>query len=258
MYIDESGDTSPLSQGGSTFFVLSGCIVDESNAQGIDSKLRGIKKEFYQDPEVEFKSNFVRYANPDLSEKSPLKLKARDKYDQLETRLAEFLKNLPIELITVVIDKTGYWERYPSQNPYEVAYAFLLERFQLYLAQADKLGICIIDPREGKVEKHYYGAELHQLHERMRRSGRTDGNVFWNKCPNVIEKLLFSQSDQTVGIQVADLFCYPVFHVYEYDKSARDYWRFNDLTMPKFFRRDGKLEGIGLKYFPGENKKALS
>ncbi len=258
MYIDESGDTSPISQGGSKYFSLTGFIIDEEEAKSIDDGIRAIKKRFYQNPDIEFKSNFVRYANPDLSEKSILKLKSREKYDQLEAELAYFLKEIPGRLISVVINKASYWDSYPSQNPYEVAYVFLLERFQLYLAEVGKLGICIIDPREGQVEKHYYGEELNKLHERMRRSGRSKGGGFWNHCPNIIEKLLFSQSDQTIGIQIADLFCYPSFHIYEYDKAPEDYWRFNDLTLPKLHRRaDGRIEGFGFKYFPGENKKAL-
>ena len=256
LYIDESGDTIPISQDGKKHLVLTGCIIDESNVREIDDTLRSIKKKYYQNPDIEIKSNFLRYANPDLSQNSPIKLMSRAKYDELEADVAEFLKQIPIELITIVIAKEEYWQKYPSQNPYKVAYMFLLERFQKYLAEQDALGICIIDPREGQVEKHYFGDEINELHELMRRSGRDDGYI-WSQCPNIIEKLLFSQSDKTMGIQIADLYCYPVFHIYEYDKSASDYWRFSDITMPKLQRKNGRIDGIGLKYFPGTNKKAL-
>ncbi len=256
LYIDESGDTIPLSQNGKRHLVLTGCIIDEKDIRPSDEKLRAIKKKYYQDEDIEIKSNFLRYANPDLSENSPMKLMDRQKYNELEAEIAQFMKEIPVELITVVIAKAEYWQKYPSQNPYEVAYMFLLERFQKYLAEIDELGICIIDPREGQVEKHYFGNEINDLHEKMRRSGREDGRL-WSKCPNIIEKLLFSQSDKTIGIQIADLYCYAAFHIYEYDKKPSEYWRFNDITLPKLQTKNGRLDGIGIKYFPGVNKKIL-
>ncbi|MDA1079086.1 MAG: DUF3800 domain-containing protein [bacterium] len=124
MYIDESGDTIPLSQAGKQFFVLSGCIIHESDNKKIETQLRAIKQKYYQDPEVEIKSNFLRYANPDLAQSSPLKLHSRDKYNELESEVTVFLKQIPVVLYSVVIDKKTYWEQYPSQNPYDIAYVF--------------------------------------------------------------------------------------------------------------------------------------
>lgn len=102
-----------------------------------------------------------------------------------------------------------------------------------------------IDPREGQVEKHFMGEELDRIHNRM----RWEESKFWTKCPRVVEKLLFSQSDKTIGIQIADLFCYPIFNVFEYDNKK--YWRYNEQTLPKLHRSpNGVLEGWGLKVFP--------
>lgn len=168
MYIDESGDTLPISQKGKKFLVLTGCIISENDIPKIESKLRGIKAKFFQNPDIEIKSNFLRYANPDLKESSPIKLNDRAKYDELEAKMTDFLKSIPVVLYSIVIDKESYWKQYPSQNPYDVAYVFLLERFQKYLEKEKAYGICIIDPREGQVEKHYIGQELDRLHNKMR------------------------------------------------------------------------------------------
>jgi len=253
MYIDESGDTIPISQNGKKSLVLTGCIVHENNIQEIEDKFRKIKYKYYQEYDIEVKSNFLRYANPDLLEGSPLKLNSRSKYDELEKDVSDFLKNVNVVLYSVVIHKEPYWDQYPAQNPYHIAYVFLLERFQKYLKQTSSLGICIIDPREGQTEKHFMGNELSSLHEKMRHE---DGSI-WSKCPNIIEKLLFSQSDQTIGIQLADLFCYPVFHIFEYNKKADEYWRFKELTLPKLYKSGEVVEGYGLKYFPDKTKKDL-
>ena len=253
LYIDESGDTIPLSQGGKKFLVLTGCIFHEDDIQQIQENFRKIKKDFFQNPEIEIKSNFLRYANPDINIDSPLKLNSKGKYDELEVIISKFLADLPVSVYAVVIDKKSYWDQYPSQNPYDIAYVFLLERFHKFISEKKSLGICIIDPREGQVEKHFIGNELSRIHDKMRWG---DGKI-WNRCPRVIEKLLFSKSDQTIGIQIADLFCYPTFHVFEYDKKPEKYWRFHELTYPKLFKFKGEIDSYGLKFFPDNTKKDL-
>lgn len=254
MYIDESGNTMPLSQKGTKFLVLSGAIINEENIQGIEKEFRKIKEKYYQDPDIEIKSNFLRYANPELTELSPLKLNSKEKYDELEAEVTNYLKKIPVILYSVIIDKVAYWKQYPAQNPYDIAYIFLLERFQKHLKNSDSLGIAIIDPREGQVEKHFMGDHLNAIHNRMRWE---NGSV-WTKCPNIVEKLLFSQSDKTVGIQITDLYCYPIFNVFEYNKKSEDYWRFNELSLPKLFRgQNDNLDGFGLKFFPDKTKKDL-
>lgn len=258
MYIDESGNTQTFQEDGTRILVLTGCIIDEENKIEIETKFRKIKEKYYLDPNIEIKSNFLRYANPDIPDiDSPIKLHSREKYDALEADIANFLKEMKSTLISVVIDKKGFWEQYPAQNPYDSAYIFLLERFQTFLHSKDALGLCIIDPREGTVEKKHIDKRLDQIHDlvRWKNSG------FWKKCSQIIERLLFASSDLTVGIQVCDLYCYPVFNIFEYNKQQGDYWRFNDITYPKLYfhskDEDNKplIDGTGLKFFPEQTKK---
>ena len=255
IYTDESGDTVPLSQGGSEWFVLTACIIDESDRQKVEDSLRQIKWKFYGDRDVEFKSNFIRYANPDVAHGSPLKLNDRGAYNELERTLTEFLQGIPAVLVSVVIDKAYYWGKYPAQNPYDTAYMFLLERLQICLDENKSLGIVIIDPREGRVEKSFIGDRLERVHHSMRF-----GNMAISReaTPNIVERLLYSDSKNTVGIQIADLYCYPVFHIFEYGKKPGAYWRFHDVTLPKLRRAYGtKLFGFGLKIFTDKSKSDL-
>lgn len=261
MYIDESGDTETFQEQGSNILVLTGFIVEDKQKVIIEERFRGIKQKFYFNPDIEIKSNYLRYANPDIINiDSPIKLKDRAKYDELEKDTTKFLKEIDTTLISVVIDKKAYWGKYPAQNPYEAAYIFLLERFQTFLTFNKSVGICIIDPREGTVTKRFMDKEIDKIHNLVR--WREDG--FWKKCPNIIERALFSSSDLTVGIQIADLYCYPVFHVFEYNKTKTEYWRFSDITIKKLYyhttRIDGdkkfaQVGGTGLKFFPNGSKK---
>ena len=56
---------------------------------------------------------------------------------------------------------------------------------------------------------------------------------------------------------LTDLYCYPIFHVFEYNKGSNEYWRFCDVTLKKFYLVNGKLDGYGLKFFPDKTKKSL-
>ncbi|MCL4353613.1 DUF3800 domain-containing protein [Patescibacteria group bacterium] len=243
MYIDESGDTIPLSQKGKRFLVLTGAVVNEKHILQIETKFRSIKKKYFQNPDIEIKSNFLRYANPDLKEGSPIKLNDRAKYDELERDMTAFLKEIPAALFSVAIDKAAYWQEFPAQNPYDYAYGLLLESFQKYLEKVKGLGICIIDPWEGQVEKNFIGQELERIHNKIRWST--------SELSNIVERLLFATSDKTVGIQIADLYCYPIYHIFEYDKTKREYWRFDELSSIKLYK-DG-----GLRFYPDKTKKGL-
>ena len=139
LYIDESGDTIPLSQKGKKFLVLTGCIIHEDNIVEIESKLRSIKTKYFQNPDTEIKSNFLRYANPDLKESSPIKLNDRKKYNELEDDVTAFLKEIPVTLYSIVIDKTSYWQQYPSQNP---------SWCHLCLADANRIAMEKIDQKQ--------------------------------------------------------------------------------------------------------------
>lgn len=240
MYIDESGDTIPLSQKGKKFLVLTGCILHESDILTIETKLRTIKEKYFNNPDVEIKSNFLRYANPDLKESSPIKLNAREKYNELEEEMTLFLRDISVTLYSVVIDKAAYWQEFPAQNPYDSAYELLLESFQQHLEKEKGLGICIIDPREGQVEKSFIGQELERIHNKIRWNA--------NKFSNIVERLLFATSDKTVGIQIADLYCYPIYHMFEYNKAKGEYWRFDELSNVKLKE---------LKFYPDKTKKGL-
>jgi hypothetical protein len=224
-YIDESGDTSPLENGGTKVFTLSGTVIDDGDYQTIEEPLRQIKQKYFDNPDIEIKSNFLRYANPKIKIHSPLKLNLKEKYDELETEVTKLLINIPVQVIAVAINKTSYWQNAPSGNVYAHAYEKLLLQFQDYLSKTNQRGLCVIDPRENMGERHYFGSEINELHERLRH--------IKNNVPNIIEKLLFSESHQTIGIQLADLYGYPLFHIHEYAKKPNEYWRYREITAVK-------------------------
>ncbi len=245
MYIDESGDTMKLENKGKKHLVLTGCVIHEQDKLEIEKELREIKYKYFSDRDLEIKSTYLRYANPDIKTHSPLKLGSRKKYDALETDMTKFLKKIPVTLISAVIKKAEYWEQYPDQDPYQIAYVFLLERFQHFLQSKNEKGLCIVDPRVGQVNKSFINSDLDDIHDSL----RWIKNSFWNHCPDIIERVLFSNSEKTIGIQLADLYSYPTYHIFEYGKPK--YWRFSETVLNKLYHPDGKkIKGWGVKIFP--------
>ena len=267
MYIDESGDTAALQQQGSGVLILTGCIIDENDKRDIETRFRDIKQKYYQNPNIEIKSNYLRYANPKITDpekSSPIKLYDQEQYNLLQEEIQDFLKTITVALISIVIDKKGYWTKYPSQNPYHAAYIFLLERFQTFLLYKNALGLCIIDPREGRVvDKRNIDKELNDVHRLL----QWEKGGFWKPCPRIIEKVLFSDSSLTTGIQIADLYCYPIYHVFQYNKIQGEYEWFDKISFPKLYYHSTvtisseksqlgpQIDGTGLKFFPTETKK---
>jgi len=40
-------------------------------------------------------------------------------------------------------------------------------------------------------------------------------------------------------------------------KALDEYWRFRDITFPKLYKKNSRVDGFGLKFFPNSSKKGL-
>ena len=90
-----------------------------------------------------------------------------------------------------------------------------MERFQMYLKEQNALGICIIDPREGQVEKSYIGPELDRIHSLL----RWNENGFWQQCPNIIERVYFPRRTK---LWVFRLLIYTVIRCFIYLSTTKE------------------------------------
>lgn len=52
-----------------------------------------------------------------------------------------------------------------------------------------------------------------------------------------------------------DLYCYPIYHMFEYNKAKGEYWRFDELSRIKFYKQNEELEGLTI--YPDKTKKGL-
>ncbi len=254
MYVDESGSTSPFSPSNNSsrvaekHFVLSGCLVTGAELQRLSVLFRDFKKRFFDGQDLELKSNSVRYASPDRPHGSsgPLAEFFPDahRYQIFQEGLRGLLRGAQVKLLLAVVDKsqTLHSKDYsgPQEAIYQWSYTQLLSSFQKYLEEHDDHGICIADPRQGNVDKG-----LMRMHDVVRWNESPN----WKKCDRIVEKLLFSESSSTLGIQLSDLLGYPIYHHLKYGLGHKGSKTWLSLSRLKL------LKPYGVVYFPWNSKK---
>lgn len=123
-----------------------------------------------------------------------------------------------LRLFTVIIDK-GYWfARNPGKTGnelYEDAFEQLVSRFDLYLrrrhaeGQPSK-GIMIVDPCSTALT-----AALKAALRRFQAAGTRWANVY-----NVVETVVFLESHESPGLQMADVCSYATWRLVEFGDSS--------------------------------------
>jgi hypothetical protein len=261
-YVEESGerDYNPKN---SQYFVLLAVGVSEDDWHALNRQVNEIKERYFGTRSAKIKSTFLR--NPEKRRKNYLlpftdagvtEDTLRDMVEEVYT----LIDAAPMTLFSVVIDKRRMVSQYANPMPATpLAYEMLLERLQSFLEDQPgrPRGLVIHDLiNESPTLPHGHQKEIVDLHERLVHRGRT----FYKSIPNLIEGVHFLPDDQSSFLQLADLLVYNVFRQFtdygvEWDAGISPsmmskYPQF-ERTLPKFFRRQGRLRGFGIKKFPG-------
>ena len=155
-------------------------------------------------------------------------------------------------IIVIVVDKALLHKRYSSpDNPYLLALQFALERMQLQLVSIPDQAICIYDQnermskalseyatslvREGSYVEYFSNAYEAYIRKRF-------------KLPNILE-FTHGNSNNSIGLQIADFFASLTYQYYKSGKPANCGWW--SILTDSLARKAEQLSGIGLKEFPG-------
>jgi len=252
-YIDESGEREYASH--ARYFVLSALGVRVDEWRSINTDVMALKRTYFQDIDVEIKSNWLRI---------PKERKKRylDPYPIAEDELAEFtnkvydiLLSYNTLLIAAIVDKTQMQQRYSTpQAPSSLAYRLLFERVENFLVKQAQHGILIFDKiTELEVTKKGYENLLSRQHQRYMEKGTE-----YVQISQIVEGLLFIPSHENNLLQLADLCAY---NTYRQFVDHGDEWRVKRrfaTKYPYFERVEGKFDrsptgtinGYGLKLFP--------
>jgi hypothetical protein len=239
LYLDEAGSPSMTERGISDqrWLTLAGFYTPAENWRPMYDALRDLKTAWLSDYCAE--PELVELHSTDFGRKSPWNdLYADGRWLDFLNATADLIRSLPITTMSATIDKAAHAAKYTAPtDPYELAYEFVIERFDRAL-RPDGCGAVILDPRaEGKGA---VDVRMRVVHRELQRYRAT-----------IIEDPFFPASDLSVGLQIADVCAWGVRkHVQHEAKGLADtpiYAAVNER-----YRRSpsGRIGGYGEKLFP--------
>lgn len=218
-YCDESGqrDYGPKTD---NYFVIAGILVPALDAPHLEDEVRGLKRAFWGNPDVEIKSNWIRQPHERQRNYTAPHGVGLKEIDELITALYRWLPRTPIKLLAGVVDKTLMEKRY--ERPHyagAVAYTMFLQRFEKFLSKHASDGTVIFDDPSGKSPG---GFEWRQLLQRQHAKLLRDGCPYTRTQFGRIGPVTFADSQATVFIQLADLVAYNTFRQFRMHGSVWD------------------------------------
>ncbi len=238
VYVDESGDHGLTSVDTSyPVFVLAFCIFRKQDyINHAVPKLQNFKfQHFGHDQAILHEADIRR----DRGSFSFLKSKALK--DNFLTQLSEIIDTTPFTLISTVVKKEPYRQRYREPaNPYHVALGYGLERVFYFLREQQQSEVLthVIVEKRGKTEDDELELEFRRI---------CAGNNYEHiQLP--FEIVFADKKSNSAGLQFADLIARPIgIHTLRPDQPNHAF----GVLEAKFYRNScGSYLGRGLKCFP--------
>lgn len=241
VFIDESGEANVNNLDPRfNVFVLCGIVFREDHYKIFDEELSRLKLKYFGDDSVIFHSYDMR------------KNKGVFKIFQDTNVLSNFYSDLePIltkneyKIISCIVDKVKYKEKYPGSNiTYEESLKFLCERSISCIGSYKRkhsLHFCL-EKRGNRKDRN-----LKKIYTEIVRYGTDYKSTsdFLVCHPN----LFFRAKGQNInGLQLADLCAYPIAR--KVLSPKREQPTYNLFRNKIFCNKFGKKTGIGLKFFP--------
>jgi hypothetical protein len=251
LFIDESGSPPhpPKGHADLGYFVIGGIALHEGAWHRVKNNLMGMKARFQIRGELKW-----RYFAPGNSDESnPVRLKSQQQRDIIRDEFFNIIKNEDqLTCICCITDCNRAYELEiieSQEDIYHYTYKPVTERFQYFLQDFSRKfgskenGIIICDHRSTRDDMR-----LKQHHSKLINSS----SEFISQYNNLIEGLLFQQSNLSVGIQIADMVAGAVWRKYQKNDS-----RWFDVIEPRFRRSpSGNTAGHGLVHFPSRKRDA--
>jgi hypothetical protein len=207
LYVDESGDPGP---NGSPYLLLGGAAIFEGKWLHVDSDIRQLIARY-----------FPSTPRPDEIHFAPL-LQGKEHYRSLSRadrlglirdfcQLVNSLLTSEIALFTVIADKAWWFSNNPGKGGDDL-YAELFEqlssRFDLFLRRRHAEG----SPSKGIVIADEHKPALSTALKNNYKAYQQNGHK-WGSTYNLIETVFFLPSEESPGLQIADLCAYATWRL---------------------------------------------
>ena len=218
-YIDESGEIGYNS--GTKYFVYNAFGIHEADWKNINNQVNNLKTQVFKSnkaPILEIKSNWLR--NPhERNRREYLKNLSENELKQLSYGLYDIILHNNCVLLSSVINKDSLLKHYGINKPDVNLFAlkYLLERISIYMNKNHpaEQAIIIMDKCSDHIEKM-----LNQTHTLQQAEGYT-----WQNNKNIIENLLFVDSQYNNFIQLTDLCAYSINRAFKDDNPEYEFFR---------------------------------
>jgi hypothetical protein len=240
-YVDESGEIAYNSK--SKYFVFNALGISADNWRLINDKVNNLKKSVLRTDEVpilEIKSNWIRFPQERAKHKHLANLSEED-LKRLSNGLMGIIIDNDCTLLSVVVNKDSLLRHYGLNKPEINVFAiqYLLERIALFMGynHPDKQAIVIMDKCSDSIEKM-----LNKTHTLQVQQGYS-----WQNNKNIIENLMFVDSEYNNFIQLTDLCAYNVHRAFKDDNPNYPFFK---ALLPKFAfsKKDGSINNAGITY----------
>ncbi len=240
-YIDESGEIAYNS--GSKYFVFNALGIDSGNWKNINHQVNNLKMAIFKTddaPILEIKSNWIRFPQ-ERNKREYLSSLNSDELKQLSNGLFDIIINNDCVLISIVINKDSLLRKYgiykPEPNIFAIQY--LMERISLYMNinHKNENAIIIMDKCSDSIEKM-----LNKTHTLQLEAGYS-----WKGIKNIIENIMFVDSQYNNFIQLTDLCAYNINRAFKDDNPNYEFFK---RILPKFSYniKNGLINGAGITY----------
>ncbi len=246
MFIDESGAPPAPGRDSPRYFVLGAAVIPEGSWHRTRDAILGMK--IRRRIRGEFKWRYFAPGNED--ERNPMRKLRQEERDQIRNEIYRVIcADGAIKTLACVCSVAAAYRIQSITTPediYHATYKPLPERFQYHLQDLSKavgrkeFGIVVADHRASQDDKRL------RMHHQMllHSSAKVTSNY-----RNLIEGLFLEPSNQSIGIQLADMVAGAVWRKFERNDD-----RWYQMVEPSLRRsRDGTIDGFGVVRMPKTN-----
>ena len=234
------------------YFTITGCIFTREEYINSKKMIKTLKNKYW--------NNGMYYDNKSKREKAVCfhsrEIRKHDNcfndhvinYNEFMIDLSDTMKDIKCKIISISINLYEYLKRGYTHNVYNVAFDFLLERY-IYDTENSKKGIIMLEARGKDEDKellehiskviNHTGTKKISKEELKSKIVGVYFNPKWNK----------EYSSTYVGLEITDLFSYPIHKFVKRNKKDKAFLMFEDKIVgyPNYKNK-------GIKIFPPDKK----
>ncbi|HEY2910629.1 MAG TPA: DUF3800 domain-containing protein [Gemmataceae bacterium] len=217
LYVDESGDPGDPSTNGSQFLVLGAASLFEGKWIHLERELRSLIAKFFPNPP---KPSEIHLTELRSGKRAYRRLTKRQREEMVGELCRMALDLLPTELtmFTIIADKRFWYSQNPGktfEDLYSAMFEDLSSRFDLYLRRRYAEGA----PCKGLIVADEHNQSLSAALRANQRHFQREGTR-WASLYNLIETVFFLDSNDSPGLQLADLASFAVWRLVTANDSS--------------------------------------